>query len=251
MSFHGLPCWYELASADLAASQKFYAGLLDWDWQDSGMPGMTYMLAKHGSDMIAGLFSAEMGRAAGWLCYFAVDSADKTAALAATEGAQILMPATDIPGTGRFALLADPQGAHFGILQPLPMEDGSGGGAFDQSKLGHGNWHEIITSDAEAALGFYGKIFGWKVSRSMPMGPEMTYHIFARDGLDIGGCFASPEQAPFWKPYFKIASAAAAKTKTTSLGGRVPQDPQEVPGGQFTLQCQDSQGVTFALVGAA
>jgi uncharacterized protein len=251
MSFHGLPCWYELASADLDASQKFYAGLLGWDWQDAGMPGMTYMLAKHDQTMVAGLFSAEMGRAPGWLTYFAVDSADDTAELATSLGATILMPATDIPGTGRFALIADPQGAHFGVLQPLPMADGSGGGAFDQAKPGHGNWHDLVTSDSAAALAFYGKLFGWSDSRSKPMGPEMTYNILNRDGLDIGGCFTSTEAAPFWKPYFSVTSANEASSTVATLGGRVLHGPDEVPNGAFTLQCKDSQGVTFALVGPA
>jgi uncharacterized protein len=248
MSHHGLPCWYELASADLAASQSFYAGLLGWNWMDAGMEGMTYMLASLDSTMIAGLFSAEMGRAAGWMVYFAVDSADETAALAAAIGAATLMPPTDIPGTGRFAILADPQGAVFGILQPNP---GGDGGAFDQARSGAGNWHDLVTSDDAGALAFYGKLFGWTVSRSMPMGPEMTYHILARDGLDIGGTFASKGQAPFWKPYFSVTSANAAKARVADLSGTVHHGPDEVPGGVFTLQCSDSQGVTVALVGPA
>jgi uncharacterized protein len=251
MSFHGLPCWYELASADLKASQAFYADLLGWVWQDSGMEGMTYLLAKHDSAMVAGLFSAEMGRSPGWLTYFAVDNADDSTGLAASLGAQTLMPPTDIPGTGRFALLADPQGASFGILQPLPMADGSGSAAFAPGKAGHGQWHDLVTRDSGSALAFYGKLFGWSVSRSMPMGPEATYHILNRQGQDIGGCFDSATAAPFWKPYFGVASAKTAKDQVTALGGTVTSGPDEVPGGMFTLQCEDDQGMTLALVGPA
>jgi uncharacterized protein len=249
MSHHGLPCWYELASTDLAASQKFYAELLGWSWQDAGMEGMTYMLAKSPSAMVAGLFSSEMGRLPGWLTYFAVESADESAALAASAGAQVQMPPTDIPGTGRFALLADPQGASFGILQPLPMPDGSGGGAFNPAGLGCGQWNDLATSDAEAALGFYGKIFGWSVSRSMPMGPDRTYSILASGATDIGGVFKGEAAAPFWKPYFGVASAEAAKAKVSALGGTVQSGPDPVPGGIYTLQCKDPSGVIFALVG--
>ena len=42
MSYHGLPCWYELASPDPVASAAFYSGLMGWTWADSGMPGMDY-----------------------------------------------------------------------------------------------------------------------------------------------------------------------------------------------------------------
>ncbi len=249
MSHHGTPVWYELASPDLAASEKFYADLLGWNWQDSGMEGMTYKLATSAGAMVAGLFSSEMGRPPGWLIYFAVDSADESAALAQGAGATEQMPPTDIPGTGRFALLADPQGASFGILQPLPMPDGSGGGSFDPEGLGCGQWNELATSDAEAALGFYARIFGWTVSRAMPMGPDVTYSILASGATDIGGVFKAEAAAPCWKPYFGVASAETAKAKVAALGGTVTSGPDQVPNGVYTLQCKDPGGVGFALVG--
>lgn len=248
MSSHGLPCWYELASDNVDAAKAFYAGLLGWSWTDSGMPGMTYLLASAGETMVAGLFKADPGMPAAWQTYFAVDNADTTAAEATALGATVIVPPTDIPGTGRFSVMIDPQGAAFAILQPSP--DGESG-AFDQQKMGHGNWHELVTADTGTALTFYGKLFGWTISRSMPMGPDSSYHIIARGGVDIGGCFAMAGAAPFWKPYFGTPSANAAKASVTALGGHVLHGPDEVPGGAFTLQITDPQGVTFALVGPA
>ncbi|MGV8952340.1 MAG: VOC family protein [Cypionkella sp.] len=249
MSSHGLPCWYELSSADLDATQKFYGGVLGWDWQDSGMQGMTYLLGKHGKTMIAGLYPKQDDAPQGWQIYFAVDSADQTLAKAETLGARVLQPAMDIPGTGRFAVLADPQGARFGVLQPLPMEGATAGGAFSARDIGHCNWQDLVTSDDPAAFAFYAALFGWTISRSMPMGPTMTYHILCRDGLDFGGYFASPDAAPAWKPYFGVTSAQAAKTLVTELGGKVLHGPDEVPGGMFTLQISDPTGTALGLVG--
>jgi predicted enzyme related to lactoylglutathione lyase len=51
-----------------------------------------------------------------WLPYFAVTSVDTTAQTAASLGATTYVPPTDIPGTGRFAVFADPQGATFAII---------------------------------------------------------------------------------------------------------------------------------------
>ena len=201
--FHGLPCWYELASTDCDPSQAFYSAVLGWTWTDSGMPGMTYMIAKADDVMVAGVMPAMPGQPVAWSIYFAVNDCDATVAQAAGLGAKVIVPPTDIPNTGRFAILLDPQGAAFAVLQPLPT-DGSGGQAFDQQKMGHGNWHDLVTSDPAAALEFYGTLFGWTISRSMQMGPDMTYHLIARAGLEIGGAFTAPGAPPFWTPYFGV-----------------------------------------------
>lgn len=247
MSFHGLPCWYELNAADLAGDTAFYAGILPWRWSDAGMPGMTYLLGATDAGMVAGAMAAQAGQPTGWTCYVAVDSADDTAKLAQNLGAQTMVPPTDIPGTGRFALMLDPQGAVFGLLQPLP---GGSGGAFDQTKIGHGNWNELISSNAEAGLVFYGKLFGWTISRTMAMGPDMTYHIIARDGLEIGGGYTATGRS-CWKPYFGIASCATASAAVTAAGGKLLRGPDEVPGGAYTLQIADPSGTLLALVGPA
>ncbi len=250
--FHGAPCWYELSTSDIAAAQTFYAAILDWRVSDSGTPGMDYRLAKRDDAMVAGMMAAAPGMPTAWTLYFAVSGCDETFAQATALGAQPIVPPADIPNTGRFALLLDPQGAAFGILEPLPMPDGSIGGAFNQQKPGHGNWHEIITPDPAAALAFYGKLFGWTLTRSMAMGPDMTYHLIGWNGLEIGGSFAPNPPAPaYWKPYFGTDSTAAAVIRVPKAGGRILHGPDEVPGGTFTLQITDPQGVRLALAGPA
>ncbi len=170
---HGAPCWYELTTGDLGAAQTYYADLLGWSWADAGMEGFDYRLASMGGTMVAGAsMGAQLDTPPSWLTYFAVTDCDATAKAVADAGGAVHMPPADIPGTGRFAILADPQGASFGILQPLLMPDGSAGGAFDQQKPGHGNWHELMTSDPKAALDFYGKLFGWAESRVDGNGPR-------------------------------------------------------------------------------
>ena len=244
MTHHGAPCWYELSTSDIAAAQTFYAQIMGWQITDSGTPGMDYRLAKVGDTMVAGMMQGE-GQPTAWTIYFAVDSTDDTFAQAIAKGATAIVPPADIPNTGRFALLLDPQGAAFGILQPLP---GGQGGAFDQAKMGAGNWQEIICADPEAALAFYGALFGWTVTSSIPMGP-MTYHIFAWNGLDIGGAFAPDNATTYWKPYFGTPSANAVLASVPAAGGTILHGPDEVPGGAWTVQITDPQGAPLALVG--
>lgn len=252
MSSHGLPCWYELASPDLDSAKSFYAGLLGWTWADSGMPGMTYLLASRDGDMVAGLFAPDPGMPVAWTNYTAVDDADATVTKAKDLGATVVVPPTDIPGTGRFSVLIDPQGAVFGILQPQQMADGTAGGAFDQKKSGHGNWHDLSSPDTAAALGFYGALFGWTQSRAMPMGPDMVYTIIAREGQDIGGIFTEAgKDGAKWTVYFGTPSVHEAVKTVKATGGTVQHDPAEVPGGALIIHCTDPSGAVFALVGPA
>ncbi len=52
-----------------------------------------------------------------WLVYFGSNDVDADAARACNLGANVLVGASDIPGTGRFAVFADPDGAAFAIFQ--------------------------------------------------------------------------------------------------------------------------------------
>lgn len=248
MDHHGSPCWYELSSTNLDAAQTFYTAILGWQIADSGMPDMDYRVARIDDTMVAGLTTTQSPeQPVAWTIYFAVTSTDETFAGATAAGATAIVPPADIPGTGRFALLRDPQGAVFGILQPLP---GGQGGAFDQQRNGTANWDELITADPQAALAFYSALFGWTMSQTVNMG-TMQYHIFAWSGTDIGGAFAIPDAPNMWNPYFGVASAHAAMASVTAAGGTVRRGPDEVPGGVFTVQINDPQGAMLALVGPA
>lgn len=258
MSFHGLPCWYELSTNEgaLDAAGTFYGKVFGWNVTDSGMEGFDYRLAKAGEAMVAGLMV--MPQEAGamppmWTAYFAVEDIDAAVADMQKAGAKLYVPVTQIPETGRFAILADPQGTGFGVLEPAPMEGGPpAGGAFDQQKTGHGNWHELQSPDPTAAMAFYTGAFGWTASRSVDLGDMGRYDMFARAGADIGGMMRVQPGGPptgFWLPYFGIESVDAAIGRVKAAGGRILTGPAEVPGGAFIAVAADPQGAGFAMVG--
>lgn len=253
---HGTPCWYELATSEgaLGAAEAFYGKILGWSFQDAGMEGFEYHLASSGGDMVAGLMvmPADVGPMPPfWMIYFAVDDADKAAAAITAAGGRVHREPADIPGTGRFAVVGDPQGAGFGILQPTPMPGKEGaGGAFDQRKEGHGNWNELMTSDPEAGFGFYSDLFGWQKSQAVAMGEMGTYQVFSHDGADIGGIMGlGNSPVPAWLPYFGTNGVDAAISRITEAGGKLIHGPVEVPGGAFIAVAQDPQGAHFAVVG--
>ena len=114
--FHGLPCWYELATNDLPGRQAFYRAVLGWQTTDSQMPGMTYLLSRADGAMVAGMMQAVASQPASWQIHYAVDKCDTMVDQAKALGAQVFVPPSDIPDIGRFAVMADPQGAAFALV---------------------------------------------------------------------------------------------------------------------------------------
>ncbi len=256
VSFHGMPCWYELTTSDLSAAEEFYGTVVGWSVTDSGMPGMTYHLARAADGVMVAGMSAGIPGGDGqvpppsWLVYFACDDCDATAAAVSADGGGVLSPPMDIPGTGRFAICSDPQGAVFGILQPLPMEEEPTSRAFDMETPGHAAWQELMSSDPGAGLGFYQRLLGWTLGQTMPMGEMGNYHLVQQSGSDIGGVMGlgdAPVSA--WLPYFGVPSVQAAAAQIAGSGGSVHHGPAEVPGGMFVAISQDPQGAWFGVFG--
>ena len=85
----------------------------------------------------------------------------------------------DIPNIGRYAIVADPQGASLSVIQmakPMPLQDTTKAGAF--------TWNELLTSDYEAAFRFYNALFGWKKQSELDMGPMGKYLIYGLDSRE-------------------------------------------------------------------
>ena len=217
MTMHGTPCWYELSTSagNLGAAEAFYGDVLGWTVQDAGMEGFDYHLATAGGDMVAGLMETppEVRRDAAVLDDLLRGRRRRQGGGRRQGGRRAVhREPADIPGTGRFAVVGDPQGAAFGILQPEPMPGQAGAGnAFDQKKAGHGNWNELMSSDPEAGFRFYSGLFGWQKSQAVDMGQMGTYQVFSHDGTDIGGMMGlGNSPVPAWLPYFGANGVDAA-----------------------------------------
>jgi predicted enzyme related to lactoylglutathione lyase len=114
--------WTECAARDTDKGRAFYTEVFGWTYEEMDMgDGNKYTLFKKDGveSPVCGLMPLQMeGMPSFWLIYFSVESCDDTAAKAKELGADIKNPPTDIPNVGRFAIIADPQGATFGVLQP-------------------------------------------------------------------------------------------------------------------------------------
>jgi predicted enzyme related to lactoylglutathione lyase len=242
--------WHQLMTRDVPGAKDFYARLvgrksLPWPLDPS------YTVCHSDAGPVAGFMEippdlpAEVP--AHWLQYIGTRDVDSVAEAAVRTGGSVVKPPSDMQGAGRYAVLKDPQGALFAIIDPENARPEISGAP----PMGTFSWHELATSDNEAALAFYSGLFGWDAMQRMDMGPTGIYLVFGANGVARGGMYIKPPEnpgPPNWLPYatipncdegFKIALA-------TGACGTVP--PMDVPGGSRIACVIDPAGAAFAVL---
>jgi predicted enzyme related to lactoylglutathione lyase len=255
---HGDHIWYELMTSDADAAQAFYAAVLGWTFNSTGQDALDYRQFSMAGVHVGGVLplTQEMqqgGTQPCWRGYIGVEDVDRMAAAITSAHGSVYMEPQDIPGVGRFAYVADPQGAMFYVMTPTPPP----GGGYSQSfaatepKIGHCAWNELATSNPALAFHFYHDLFGWVKDGDMDMGPLGKYEFLRHDFL-IGAMMPLMPGMPtsIWTYYFRVPDIDAAVAAINAHGGQIVQPPTEIPGGDFSLNAIDPQGAAFALVGA-
>jgi predicted enzyme related to lactoylglutathione lyase len=117
----GAVTWNELATRDQPAARDFYGDVFGVTWTALDAPGVSYYTFEAGGRTVGG--SIHMDEVwppeipAHWMVYFAVADTHATVAKAEELGGGVNVPPTDSP-QGTFAVLHDPQGATFSVIQP-------------------------------------------------------------------------------------------------------------------------------------
>lgn len=132
---HGDFCWTEIASSDAARCKEFYSNVFGWKFQDSAAAtdGFAYHEYYTGGDYPSGGLYEISPEMCGdgpvppphFMTYIAVDDVDANAQKAVELGATIIKEPSDIPNTGRFAIIQDPTGAVFATFK---MQEGEHNG---------------------------------------------------------------------------------------------------------------------------
>jgi uncharacterized protein len=246
----GRPLWYELMTTDTKAAEKFYDAVVGWTsapFPGSPQPYTTFN--RKGDTGVAGLLKLPDGMNVPpfWAMYIGVSKLEETLGKIKKLGGKEHSPVIDIPTVGRMQMVADPQGATFYIFQPAPADHRPEAAP----EIGEASWHELMTTDSEAAMKFYSEVFGWQPSETMDMGEMGKYRMFNRPHGMIGGVMNKPPQLanvpPNWQIYFLVPDVDAAVERITANGGKVLNGPMEVPGGDRVLNAMDPQGAAFSL----
>lgn len=251
---YGKFCWYELMTTDVPAAERFYSSVVGWTTRDSGMEGMNYTLAYAGENQAAGIMEipaeAESMPPA-WVGYIFTDDIEKTAQDIVSNGGQVHREPDDIPGIGRFAVVADSDGAVFSLFS---SEESPFTPPF--MAPGHVGWSELMAGSLEGVWPFYASSFGWTKDTAIDMseGGMGVYQLFSvRGGDAVGGMMTKPAEVPappHWGFYFVVEGLDAAGKRVMDGGGQIINGPMEVPGGAWIINCFDPQGAYFSLVAA-
>jgi uncharacterized protein len=263
----GVPCWVDTTQPDPEAATEFYSGLFGWEFEDvaqPGAPGSYYLGRLRGGDVAAVASQPEGGpRDAVWNTYVWVEDADETAAKVRDAGGTVLREPSDVGGSGRMAVVADPAGAAFCLWQAKEHR-----GAAIVNEPGSLNFNDLHTRDLEGAKAFYGAVFGWEI---LDLGGGFTwvlpgYGDFLErrtPGLrermaDVGAperfedVVASvnlisddqPDVPVHWGVTFAVDDADAVAARVAELGGRVVVPPFDAPWVRMTI-ISDPQGASL------
>jgi predicted enzyme related to lactoylglutathione lyase len=245
---HGSFIWYELLTKDAEAASAFYGEVVGWSSRGAGVPGVEYHLFSAGGTDVAGLMALPEGMRPGWFGYVGVDDVDAAVDDIAKAGGKVHMPATDLPGVGRMAMVTDPQNIAFYVMRGESEEPSA---SFSASDAGHCRWNELQTRDPGAALDFYTQQFGWAKGDVMPMGEMGDYQFIDHGGVMIGAIMPKgpDDLPPMWHFYFGVADIDSAAASISANGGSIEAGPMEIPGGEFAVVADDPQGVRFGIVG--
>ena len=257
----GMPIWYELMTPDANGVADFYRAVGGWEIPAAGnaMPnGSEYREIKRpDGGNLGGVLTitpamAEGGARAGWIPYFHVKGVEDAVARGEAMGATTHMAPTKMH-VGTLAMIADPQGAPFYLMDPIPpaSDPNARSDVFDEAKAGHCRWNELSTTDAPAALDFYRELLGWESKDKMPMGERGDYLFVDAEGRRIGAIspWLNEGQQPAWLLYLGVDDIGRAHQAAKTNGGTNVGDPHEVPGGDNVFSVNDPIGARIAFVG--
>jgi uncharacterized protein len=214
----GTFCWADLSTTDTDAAQRFYRGLLGWEFEGP--------MAMLGGAAVAAVFPLPEGspHPSHWNSYVAVEHADDAAAIALELGAELIEPPFDVEPAGRLSLIRDPLGAVFAVWEAA---DHAGAGVVNVP--GAPCWNHLDTPDLDAAQRFYGELFGWTWSEGV---------CFA--GERMNGSAATSDDPPRWWPYFAVDDLDRARARVGELGGLVLEGPLPAGPGSFVVAADPS-----------
>ncbi|GAA4285292.1 VOC family protein [Brevibacterium daeguense] len=239
------PCWIELSSPDTTAAQEFYGPLFGWDFTEPGPMGFG-VKAMIGKAAVAGISpqpeQAPAGQPAFWSVYFRADDLTDLLSRAEDADGQAMMAIPEFDGTAGVALLADPAGTAFGILDYDDDRGFTGAGM-----PGAPSWFELHTKDFGVRT-FYEAVFGWSFE-TVSDSDDFRYATFMHDGRATGGVLdASRVGIPaHWESYIQVEDTDETARLVRQLGGdwlAQPHDSVHGRVGRFI----DAQNGAFTVI---
>jgi predicted enzyme related to lactoylglutathione lyase len=242
------PAWVDLAATDAKAEADYYSKLFGWRVEVNPDPQYGgYGIAKIGDQDAAGIGPKQQpGGPTAWTLYIGTRDVDDLAKRIQAAGGKVVAPPFDVGDQGRMAVFQDPAGAFISAWQGTRM------GGFETEADNSFGWTELNARGVGNTVPFYSEVFGW-TTRTSEMGEgQPPYTEFLLDGESVAGAWemnpmVSPEVPSYWQVYFSVDDVDSAHRKALELGGTEMVEPQDFPGGRFSI-VSDPEGASFGLL---
>ncbi len=240
----------ELVTPDIATAKLFYGKVFDWKFNDVQFGRGRFAQATRNGAPVAELAQRPpppgLPQRFAWLTFIAVGNVDVEAAMVVKGGGKILYPPHAITSFGREAVLQDPQGAVFAIV------DSSSGDPPDTlAKTGTWIWSSLTTSNPDLGAAFYQDVFGYDVFE-VPEAPKGQHFLLASGNYARASVNALPSSRPDvhprWIDYVRVDDVEAVAAMVQALGGQVLVPPHmDRHGGKLSIVA-DPMGAAFGLM---
>ncbi|MFJ6793539.1 VOC family protein [Streptomyces sp. NPDC091268] len=246
----GGPCWLSLATTDLRAAERFYGAVLGWSFRPASF-GRAFSVAEldgvpiGGIGAVAGQFAVPVA----WTPYFSVENATEAVARVRERGGTVGVGPVSFPLRGRAALVADREGAAFGLWE---------GGVLTDWLVGNlaPAWIELHTADAFDAALFYGEVLRWldeEEAGSLGVSYEEDQVVLRHQGQAVARLNSGPVEAgspqpvrrPRWLVNFRVPSVERAVGEALELGAEIMEDSGSLDSRRVTLR--DPGGALFTV----
>ena len=235
-------------TSDIEAAKRFYGSLFGWEWRWES-PDHSYGIFYQGDIAVAGVALKEetdTGRPYGrWIYYISTEDVPKKVADIVAAGGRVLLEPRSMPDRGTLAVVADTEGAPFGLL-----DSSSGDPADYRSEAGEWLWVSLYSQDVDQASRFYGSQFGYEITRADDTGDERDLFLskggFARAA--ISPLSTDSGSHPTWVGYVQVEDVSAYVARAVAQGGEVLMGPDPAILDGNLVIVSDPMGAPFALI---
>lgn len=246
---HGVPCWADLWTSDVAGSRAFYGEVFGWESEDPNPEFGGYFMFTRQGVPVAGAMG-DMGDVRAndtWKIYLASDDITKTVEAAQGARAQVVVAPMPVGDAGTQAVIVDPTGAEVGIWQAKEFP-----GFTVLNEPASPDWFELLTRDYAGALDFYRSVFGWD-TQVVGDTDEFRYSVLRNPagqgelaGIMDGAGFLPAGEPVRWALYWAVDDVDAVVEVVTARGGAVVAEPTDTPYGRLA-GVADPCGAQFKL----
>lgn len=240
MKTPGSVVWRDLATTAPDQVKPFYENVFGWKFETISD---NYSLIQYQGHYIAGMATLPTTSSTNyWLPVISTDNVDNTLAQAKNAGGTILIKKTTLKGRGDMAVIQDPQGAVFSILNTI-----NGDPDALEKQSGNWMWQEVWTQDINQSQSFYQKLGHYKAeTKSLN---KHDYPFLSINNKPAFGFVKKPnaDVATTWVNYIRVDDVNATVKKITQNGGYILMAPTKLVHNGTVAIVRDPAGAGFVV----